>query len=248
MTSATEPIHFELRPPRRPRPHWRVAIHALRELIRDSERTELAFQVQRALDPDQHERALRRMLAHPEGRRLFQERPRLLDSLSDRTALAALPEGSFGRAYLAHLERYGLDPGKLVALGQSYNAGPEQRDSDVAWMAQRSALAHDLWHVLTGYGADGAGESALLLFSLAQTGGRSNALLSAGANLELTRVRGLSWAAYAWCAWRRGRRAVCLAALPYEALLGRPLDVVRSAAGIEPPEVAHPGGIVEAHH
>lgn len=244
MTSASQPIHFELRPPRRDRPHWRRALRAARALIQDEERTELAFEVQRALDPDFHERGLQRMLAHPEGRRLFHERPCLRAVLSDRSALEALPEGSLGRAYLAHLDRYGLEPGKLVALGTSYASDQEQRDRDVHWMAERSQLSHDLWHVLTGYGADGTGEAALLLFSLAQSGGRSNALLGFAANLEIARRTGIGWLRYAWRAWRRGRRAICLAVLPYEELLGRPLAEVRAAARIEPPEVAHPGGIV----
>ncbi len=105
---------------RRARPQWRRALRALRRLMRDPDRTENAFEVIAALDPDLMERGLARMLAHPEGRRMFLERPCLLDRLRDREALARLPDGSFGRAYLAHIERYGLDPGKLVALGRSY--------------------------------------------------------------------------------------------------------------------------------
>ena len=145
---------------RRRRPQWRRALRALRRLLRDPERTEQAFEVSAALDPDLMERALARMLSHPEGRRLFVERPRLLERLCDREALARLPEGSFGRAYLAHLERYGLDPGKLVELGRSF---PEIRaeDEGTRWFADRSGLSHDLHHVLTGYGADGLPQETL---------------------------------------------------------------------------------------
>jgi ubiquinone biosynthesis protein COQ4 len=111
-------------------------------------------------------------------------------------------------------------------------------------MRERMEMTHDLWHVLSGYGADQTGETALLLFSLAQTGGRSNLLLSLGANVQMARERGLGWIAYAWKAWRRGRQATCLAALPYEELLALPLAEVRRAAGIAEPERAHPGGII----
>jgi ubiquinone biosynthesis protein COQ4 len=227
---------------RRPRPQWRRALRALRTLLREPERTERAFEVIAALDPDWVERGLARALSHPEGRRLFMERPCLLDRLCDREALAQLPEGSFGRAYLAHIERYGLDPGKLVALGRSK---PEIRaeDEGARWFADRGELAHDLHHVLTGYGADGLGETALLWFSHGLVGGRGTALLMVGAALRSRRDAGPGWARYLWRAWRRGRRAGCLAAMPWEELLALPLEDVRRMAGIEPPARVHPGGV-----
>lgn len=224
------------------RPQWRRALRALRALLREPERTEQAFEVMAALDPDLMERALARALSHPEGRRLFVERPCLLDRLCDREALARLPEGSFGRAYLAHVERYGLDPGKLVALGRSQ---PEIRadDEGTRWFADRSELSHDLHHVLSGYGADGLGETALLWFSHGLNGGRGTAFLMFGAAARTWRETGRGYARYLWRAWRRGRRAGCLAAMPWEELLALPLDDVRRLAGIEPPERVHPEGV-----
>ena len=97
-------------------------------LLRDPERTEQAFEVMAALDPELMERGLARMLSHPVGRRLFMERPCLLERLSDREALARLPEGSFGRAYLAHVECHDLDPGKLVDKAVSYWGGVRLTD------------------------------------------------------------------------------------------------------------------------
>jgi hypothetical protein len=127
-----------------------------------------------------HDGARTRAHARIGGRRLFVERPCLLDHLRDRDALARLPEGSLGRAYLAHIERYGLDPGKLVALGRSYEREISTDDEGVRWYADRSELSHDLAHVLTGYGADGLGETALIWFSYGLRG-RGNALLMIGA-------------------------------------------------------------------
>jgi ubiquinone biosynthesis protein COQ4 len=182
------------------------------------------------------------MLSHPEGRRLFVQRPCLLERLSDRDALARLPEGSFGRAYLAHLERHGLDPGKLVELGRRT---PEIRaeDEGARWFADRSELSHDLHHVLTGYGADGLGETALLWFSHGLSGGRGTALLMLGAAWHARRETGRGFARYLWRAWRRGRRAGCLGALPWEELLALPLAEVRRIAGIDAPEAVHPEGV-----
>ena len=97
--------------------------------------------------------------------------------------------------------------------------------------------------MLTGYGADGFGEATLLPFTTAQLGGRANAFLSLGAGLEMWSRIGRPLPGYLWRAWRRGRRAAPLDVLPYEELLPLPLDRVRAAVGLEPPEVAHPEGI-----
>ena len=243
MTQESQGFHFGQ--PHRPRPKrdWRRAIRALRELVRNPDRTELAAEIFDAVDSEIHERALARMLEHPVGRKIYSERPCLRSALADHEALARMPEASLAHAYLEHLERHGLDPAKLVEIGSQARTA-RAVDADVRWMRERSELTHDLWHVLTGYGADQLGEATLLLFSLAQAGGRANAILALGANLRVARMRGLRWIPYAWTAWRRGRRAVCLQAVPYEKLLPLPLDEVRAAVGIDAPEQAHPGGVV----
>ena len=213
---------------------WPRAVRALRALVNDPSRTELAQEISTALDAGLEERGLAELLARAEGRRLFRERPLLGDVLCDRAALERLPEDSFGRAYLAHLDRHGLDPGKLVEIGRTHGPSACMTDPDLRWWRERGELAHDLWHVLSGYGADPLGEAALLPFSLAQTGGRANALLALGATLEAVRRDGLRALARAWRAWRRGRRAVCLSWLRYEELLPLPLDEVRARCRVEP--------------
>lgn len=229
----------------RHRPQWRRALGALRALLDDPDSTQHAFMVTYYLDGDMAGRRLQRGLEHPEGRRLYWERPSLMALVCDREALAAMPEGSFGRAYLAYLERNGFDPLAISDLRKQTDPVAD-RDEGGEWFAERVDLMHDLWHVLTGYGTDGAGEAALLPFSLAQYGARSNLLLTIGAGLESwRRLPGWHWPAYLWRAWRRGRRAAPLDVLRYEELLPLPLDAVREAVGIEPPERAHPGGILE---
>ena len=230
---------------RKHRPQWRRGMRAMRALIDDAESTELAFEVSFALDGDLSAIRLERVLAHPEGRRLCFDRPELAPVVADRDALARLPEESFGRAYLDYLDRNGFDPVALAKRRQAVDPVTD-RDPGAAWFAVRMDLLHDLWHVLTGYGTDGAGEAALLAFSLAQYGGRSNALLTVGAGLECWRRLGnRRWPAYVVQAWRRGRAAAPLDVLRYEELLPLPLAAVRTAVGIEPPEVAHPDGLIE---
>jgi len=51
-----------------------------------------------------------KMLASEEGRAILRDRPRINTQTVDMTALSNLPEGTFGRAYIAWLERCGVTP------------------------------------------------------------------------------------------------------------------------------------------
>jgi ubiquinone biosynthesis protein COQ4 len=161
-----------------------------------------------------------------------------------------MPEGSLGRAYLGYLERNGFQPGGLLQLERRVRARWEQEagtprlDPLRDWFNARSILAHDLFHVLTDYGTDDLGEATLLAFSFAQFGGRAQALLTLGAALDCVRARGWRFLRHDFRAWRRGRRAASLVALPWEELLPLRLDTVRRLAGVELAEQAHPEGIL----
>ena len=240
--------HLDIPPPPRERPvDWRRAIRALRELLKDPDQTEKALEIFFALEGGHTEAFFQRMLADPRGRRLLAEQPCLLSRLSDRAALARLPVGSFGRAYLAYLERTGLDPGGLLQLKADLEKHAESIGEELPvldpvreWFRMRGILTHDLWHVLTGYGTDELGEAALLAFSYAQVPGRANRLLVIGAGLRGVVECGVGFARYLYQAWRRGRHAAWLPALPDEDLLDQPLAAVQRAARIEPPAIAHP--------
>jgi ubiquinone biosynthesis protein COQ4 len=234
-----------------PRPvDWRRAVRALRELLDHPDQTEKAFEIFLAVDGNQEEKTFKRFCVHPTGRRLLTERPQLIACLGDRQALAAMPAGSLGRAYLDYLDRTGLDPSGLLQLKSALQARALSEGETVVlldpvreWFRDRGILTHDLWHVLTEYGTDELGESALLPFSYAQLGGRANGLLTFGVTVRGGIDVGLSFVRYLYQAWQRGRRAAWLPALPYEELLPQPIDAVRAFAAIAPPEVAHPGGI-----
>ena len=249
MSTATESLELPRRlptpPPRRHRPQLLRGLRAMRALLAEPDSTGYAFEVDRALDGFVFDHELVRMLRFPEGRKLYYERPCLLDALSDEAALEAMPEESFGRAYLGHIRRFGLDPKKLIDLRCETDPDHAGREPGLRWFVERLDLSHDLFHVLTGYGADGAGEAALLPFTLAQRYRHASALLTLGAGARMCRVYGLRWIPYAYKAYRRGRRATHLTALPYEALLPQPLSAVRRAVGIEAPESAHRVGLLE---
>jgi len=228
-----------------PQLDWPRAWRALKGLIADSSRTELAFEVTAALTGKSFDRAFQRFIDHPDGRRLLAERPRLLDTLMNRTTLAALPVGSFGRAYADFMSAGNLAAEGLVDA-QEMAAPPTQMalDPDRQYFADRVRDMHDLWHVLTGYGMDEAGEAANLAFNLGQIFSAGIGLMVLAGAVVGPRDLTCSWQRYLWRAWRRGQRATLLTVVPYEELLTLPLEDVRNLLHISAPEVAHPGGIL----
>ncbi len=233
------------RAPQRQR-DWRRARRALRALIEDATRTDQVFEIIDALAGPADEAVGRRFRESPEGKRLLAARPDLRAVLSDRTALARLPRGTLGRAYLDFMSRGGLAADALVAADlerptRLHASTPEEAEDE--WIGERLRDAHDLWHVVSGYGMDEAGEAALLAFTHAQLGNLGMASIVVAAAVYGPKDRRLTWPRYLLRAWRRGRRAGWLATVSWEAWLRRPLASVRGDLGIEPPERAHPGGI-----
>jgi len=207
---------------------------ALRTLLATPEATLKAVELIQELDPDGPRRRVARLSRTQAGRDLLDARPSLAAALTDRDALAALPEATFGRAYLRHIERYELDPLVLVRLRRMADPSWESRSEEERWLSERMVLAHDLWHVLTGLGADRYGESVLLTFSWAQQGGLGNAVLSISTSMRAVRMRGLAHLRVVAGAWRSGWRAQGLESAQYEELLALPLDTVRRQLRVVP--------------
>jgi ubiquinone biosynthesis protein COQ4 len=236
-------------PPRQPI-RWRRAFAELRALLDDPDDTDRAIHLIYAFGQQEFERHFQRFVASEAGRALLAERPSLLAALSDREALARMPDGSLGRGYLAYLEANGFEPDGLldvqnrVRVAWERDEGLPPPDPARAWLRDRTILAHDLFHVLTDYGTDELGEATLLAFSLAQLGGRGQTFLTLGAALEVARRLGWHWLGYDFRAWRRGRRAAWLPALPWEELLPLRLETVRRLARIAPASEVHPHGVL----
>lgn len=73
----------------------------------------------------------------------------------DISALKTLPAHTLGGAYARHIIQQGFDPHAFVQDEQH-------------WLRQRSALAHDVYHVITGFDGSPVGEFGLAAFSLVQ--------------------------------------------------------------------------------
>ncbi len=214
----------------RPLEAWR----ALRALVRNKEDTGQVFKVIDALAGTTRRRSFQRLCDSPAGRNLLAARPNLLAALMDRTGLAALPAESLGRRY--HDFTYGenLTADGLVAASQE--TGPRGAwTQEEAWFGARMRDQHDLWHVVTGYGREAAGELALLAFTHAQTGNRGIAAIVAmgvykarreAPDLPILKIVAEARARARACAW--------LPEQAWEELLALPLQEVRQRLRITP--------------
>ena len=206
----------------------------LRALVRNPEDTERVFHIMEAL----RGRSILRNVARLERLRpdLVARRGEIVDVLSNRAALAALPEGSLGRHYLAFCQREGITPEGLVEASRA--AGRREDDSLESWFERRGRDTHDLWHVITGYGTHPGGEVCVVTFSFAQTGHWGFGVIALAGTLKCAQAVGWrkSFAA-TWHAWQDGRMAGWLPGQDWAALLARPLDEVRAGLRIRPPKV-----------
>jgi len=231
--------------PANTRPDWPRAFRAIKALRTHTDDIQYAFEVMIALDGGQMEQMYRRFLTEPGAVELLAERPSLLKCLGDFEALRALPDRSFGRAYLATMEDsgYGADglrkASELASGLEEILPGPDRQ-----WFIERSGCIHDLLHVLTGYGQDWAGEASLLAFDCGLTPLRARVVGLMGTALTAPVWPGFWVHRYLRQAWQRGRRARIPLSFRWERSLARPLSAVRSELCIEPFEIVHPKGLL----
>jgi ubiquinone biosynthesis protein COQ4 len=210
--------------------HPLTAIRAVRALQADPEDTRQIFVIYRALRGKSGQRLFARFRATPNGQRILAEQRSLLGVLSDRTRLAALPGDSVGRAYLDFMDSENLSAdGLVMASDGQYDEVPPE----VHLFRTRMRDAHDLTHVLTGYGRDRLGELCLLAFMNRHSRNLGQMLIIAMSWRHLPKAA----RAAVREAYRNGGRARWLIDLDYEALLDRPLAEVRGELGIRAPQL-----------
>lgn len=227
--------------------NWRRVLATSPALAIPTKRVAELMEFVCALSGPALERAYQEFVARPEGRHLLAERPDLPGTLADRDALAAYPENSLAAAYLAFTGRYRFD----AAVFEEIHSLPEMGrrlgwTDDVAWLMARGLQMHDLWHVLTDYGPDYAGEGGNVAFTnaIVQSAG-TRALVGIFRVFDggIGRARMRRFLAEADLRGRLARRKGVLMVAPYEELLGEDIDDVREWLGILPSAVAHPEGI-----
>ena len=209
-----------------PRERMVLGARALTNLLRNPDDTQQVFLLGLVANAQTFPQFLTRIVSSEEGERLLRDRPALDSTSVDWDALRKLPADTLGGAYARYLDENGLDPDLFQA--------PPGLPETIAYIAKRTRQTHDIWHVLTGYRPDVAGEVALQAFTFSQTRMASAGLIALFGSLRfapkapralLMTVDGL----------RRGRRAAFLTTVRWEDLWEEKLDDVRRRFGIEPP-------------
>jgi ubiquinone biosynthesis protein COQ4 len=215
------------------------ALRAARILFADPDDLPQVFTIIESLSGKTLERVWRRMQEYDSGRRLLAQRPDLASKLLDRDALARLPEGSFGRAYLEFVERENISADGIRAAAEQ--GMQRELPAPLDFVSGRLRDTHDLWHVLTGYSGDVLGETALLAFIFAQTLNPGIGLIIALGLAKTARAaRGSAARATIFDGFRRGRNTRWLPAVEWEELLALPVSEVRARLSVEAPPVYTP--------
>ncbi|WP_224243893.1 Coq4 family protein [Hyalangium gracile] len=160
----------------------------------------------------------------PRGVEALRSQPRL--GAIDLEALGRLPEGTLGHEYSRFMRRHGLDPAALPI-------GPVK--DEVSFIEAHMRETHDLWHVVTGFGPDVAGELGLQAFYLAQFPNRvALSILSAGLLNTLLYAFEDSGARMTQISrgWLLGRQARPLFGMDWKQLWNTPLSEVRAQLGL----------------
>jgi ubiquinone biosynthesis protein COQ4 len=185
------------------------------------------------------QRAFARFQASAGGARLLQVRPPLRAMLGgDRHELAAMPEGSLGRAYHDFMSAHGFSVDGMAELGQA--GGERSMGEAEKWFADRMNTLHDVRHVVAGYGQEPLGELCLLAFRFAQTRHPGMAFFAVAWGLKTARAqRDQPIIAAVMEGYRRGRQAVWMDDGDWEHMLRESLATVRTRLSIVPHVVYH---------
>lgn len=201
-------------------------LRAFATLVRDPDRLDVVFALADAtFSPAEEAAALARMEPVVRERAGALGRPIAIDL----GALRRLAEGTFGRAVADFFDRQGLDPAGL------YHSDAGEARSDFDRFRVHMERTHDLWHTVTGFATDPAGELGLQAFSLAQIGPQlSNLLLSAGLlnTLFYQPADGVRRMEAITAGWRMGRAARPFFGVDWAAMWTWPLEQVREHLGI----------------
>jgi len=216
---------------------FRRVMTALKKLIADKEDTKQVFVILEAMAGNSGLRSFRRFKKAPTAEAILTAERPLMSYLMDREALAAMPEGSLGRAYYRFTEMEQITADGLVDA--SVEGREEARDltPEQVIFSERQRDAHDLWHVVTGYGRDPLGELSLLAVTWRQLGNLGILMIIAmGYHVSRKESPELKIGAALREGFSRGKKGQWLPAAYWEKLLPRPLDEVRAELGFARPD------------
>lgn len=218
------------------------AMYAAWRLARDPGATRFVFVIGDAQDNIvESERRLGRIndpFADPALEALWQAR--FSTPPYDLDALGKLPPDTLGGAYARHMKQGGF------RADYYRDDVPRHR---MQFLRQRMRQTHDVWHVVTGFGADEFDEVGIQGFYAGQYTSGMAAIIAAGAFLKSVlraRFRDLEKHVDAFCeGYIAGKRAKPLLAVKWEELWEEKLETLRRQFAIELPRlrraaVVHP--------
>ncbi len=143
------------------------ALRAFVRLVRDPTRLDEVFVLASSVETEEAAKKVAQVFQDdPHSARVLRERPRLGEV--DLRRLSALPEGTLGRVFADAMTRMKLDPKDIIV--------PEG-ESDYDFVRAHLRETHDVWHAVTGFDTNVAGEIGLQAFYLAQFQAPLSALL-----------------------------------------------------------------------
>ena len=201
------------------------AVVSFVKVVRDPNRLNDVFQFAGEIFRAEHATGVVQGLkANPVTAAPFGEKKRLAPI--DLDALSRLPAGSLGRAFAQHMRDNGLDPAALPRY---------QVSDDATFFRAHLYDTHDIWHVVTGFATDVAGELGLQAFYAAQIHGKVPLAILAGGMLNTFLYASEDHAARMSAiaeGWMLGSKVQPLFGVDWDALWAMPLTEVRARFGI----------------
>jgi ubiquinone biosynthesis protein Coq4 len=173
----------------------------------------------------------------PAGARALAQMPRVKIV---RAELRQLPRGTLGREYIDFMDSNGLNPEDLPTR-------PATSEPD--FVRAHLFETHDIWHVVTGFETDVAGELGLQAFYLAQLPARLSPLLLA-IGMANTLIYNFDDKDARMDAvvhgWRMGKRARQLFGHDWTAMWSTPLAEVRARLAVQVAEESYAVSVAHA--
>ena len=136
--------------------------------------------------------------------------------------LAQLPDSTLGGRYARHMIALGLDPDAFMGAFD-----------DEDWFDQRTAIAHDLYHVVTGFDASPVGEFGVAAFTLLQYWDLLNVFVLTFVPISLLNpLWTISLLSGLWRGLRLGMTCKPIIGYAFELNWEKPLSQVRDELGI----------------
>ena len=216
-----------------------VAIKAVIELVRNKEDTTQVFKISEALSGNSHNKLFAGFVRSAYGKKVVDTPIEMEKILGDFDRLRAMPDGSFGRAYLEFMESGGLTPEGLIEVAEESGV-KFRKDGFEAYtrFAMHFETIHDVWHVVTGYNRDALGELCLLETSRILTYNKSFSLITFVGGMAIKKeqpsfpIRQAKREAV-----KNAKVMAWLPSIDFEALLPLPLEEVRAQLNIRTPEI-----------